>query len=170
MCAHGICINMDGSFKCQCQEGYVLSPSGHSCIGTLQLSCQRPSRRRWPPCRCFRQVDKFFCVSLDRKTWTNVRRIRASASTVAAKTSPARINASVTTDSPNRPSDHSASTWMSADSAECAPTANASTWRAPSNASAIPATSCQLTAKLAQVNIVIDSIRRIMQTNARCRY
>ena len=33
MCAHGICINMDGSFKCQCQEGYALSPSGHSCIG-----------------------------------------------------------------------------------------------------------------------------------------
>jgi hypothetical protein len=33
MCAHGICINMDGSFKWQCQEGYALSPSGHSCVG-----------------------------------------------------------------------------------------------------------------------------------------
>ncbi len=37
MCAHGICINMDGSFKCQCQEGYALSPSGHSCIGNVSI-------------------------------------------------------------------------------------------------------------------------------------
>lgn len=38
MCAHGICINMDGSFKCQCQEGYALSPSGHACIGKLSTT------------------------------------------------------------------------------------------------------------------------------------
>jgi len=95
-------------------------------------------------------------------TWTNVRRIPASASTVAAKTFPARINASVTTDSPNRPSDHSASTWMNADSPACAPTANASTWRAPSNASAIPATSCQLMAKLAQT--LTSACRALVRT------
>jgi len=34
MCANGVCTNMDGSFKCQCKEGYVLSPTGHACIGT----------------------------------------------------------------------------------------------------------------------------------------
>ena len=41
MCAHGICINMDGSFKCVCQEGYVLSPSGHSCSGTSSEASRR---------------------------------------------------------------------------------------------------------------------------------
>lgn len=33
MCANGLCINMDGSFKCQCKNGYVLSTSGHACSG-----------------------------------------------------------------------------------------------------------------------------------------
>ena len=32
MCANGICSNMDGSFKCECNEGYKLSISGLSCI------------------------------------------------------------------------------------------------------------------------------------------
>lgn len=33
MCANGVCVNMHGSFKCQCHSGYILSPTGHSCIG-----------------------------------------------------------------------------------------------------------------------------------------
>ena len=33
MCNNGICTNMDGSFKCVCNPGYVLSSSGFSCIG-----------------------------------------------------------------------------------------------------------------------------------------
>ena len=37
MCANGKCINMDGSFKCQCHEGFVLSASGHSCIGIFHF-------------------------------------------------------------------------------------------------------------------------------------
>ena len=32
---------MDGSFKCVCQEGYVLSPSGHSCSGTSSEASRR---------------------------------------------------------------------------------------------------------------------------------
>jgi hypothetical protein len=35
MCANGQCINMDGSFKCQCHSGFILSPSGHSCVGKI---------------------------------------------------------------------------------------------------------------------------------------
>lgn len=33
MCNNGVCTNMDGSFKCVCHQGYVLSPSGFACIG-----------------------------------------------------------------------------------------------------------------------------------------
>ncbi|KAK8752712.1 hypothetical protein OTU49_007100, partial [Cherax quadricarinatus] len=32
MCANGICTNMDGSFKCSCNAGFMLSPSGFACI------------------------------------------------------------------------------------------------------------------------------------------
>lgn len=33
MCTNGICINMDGSFKCSCKSGFKLSPTGFACIG-----------------------------------------------------------------------------------------------------------------------------------------
>ena len=33
MCANGVCTNMDGSFKCVCNDGYVLSSSGFACTG-----------------------------------------------------------------------------------------------------------------------------------------
>jgi hypothetical protein len=35
MCANGQCINMDGSFKCHCHSGFILSPSGHACVGKM---------------------------------------------------------------------------------------------------------------------------------------
>lgn len=35
MCANGQCINMAGSFKCQCKPGFVLSSTGHACIGKI---------------------------------------------------------------------------------------------------------------------------------------
>lgn len=33
MCNNGHCINMNGSFKCKCNDGYVLSPTRNTCIG-----------------------------------------------------------------------------------------------------------------------------------------
>ena len=33
MCANGICINMNGSFKCHCENGFKLSSTGYACIG-----------------------------------------------------------------------------------------------------------------------------------------
>lgn len=36
MCANGRCINMDGSFKCECDRGFLLSPTGFSCVGESQ--------------------------------------------------------------------------------------------------------------------------------------
>lgn len=33
MCNNGHCINMNGSFKCKCNDGYVLSPTKNTCIG-----------------------------------------------------------------------------------------------------------------------------------------
>lgn len=33
VCENGDCINTDGSFRCECQPGYVLDSSGKVCIG-----------------------------------------------------------------------------------------------------------------------------------------
>lgn len=33
MCTNGHCINMNGSFKCECNDGYTLSPTRNTCIG-----------------------------------------------------------------------------------------------------------------------------------------
>ena len=33
MCENGQCVNIDGSFRCLCETGYVLSPSGKQCLG-----------------------------------------------------------------------------------------------------------------------------------------
>ena len=33
MCTNGRCFNMDGSFKCVCNTGYILAPNGEVCIG-----------------------------------------------------------------------------------------------------------------------------------------
>lgn len=38
MCDHGSCVNIDGSFKCICEPGYTLSPSGKTCIGKYRKS------------------------------------------------------------------------------------------------------------------------------------
>lgn len=35
MCANGHCTNMNGSFKCKCNDGYVLSPTQNTCIGII---------------------------------------------------------------------------------------------------------------------------------------
>ena len=33
MCTNGMCMNLDGSFKCICNPGYLLAPSGEVCLG-----------------------------------------------------------------------------------------------------------------------------------------
>jgi len=33
MCANGKCLNVQGSFQCRCKPGFVMSQTGHSCIG-----------------------------------------------------------------------------------------------------------------------------------------
>ena len=33
ICENGYCINMDGSFRCDCDQGFVLDSTGHTCIG-----------------------------------------------------------------------------------------------------------------------------------------
>ncbi|XP_033634915.1 fibrillin-2-like [Asterias rubens] len=32
ICENGYCINMDGSFRCDCDQGFVLDSTGHTCI------------------------------------------------------------------------------------------------------------------------------------------
>ena len=35
MCPNGECINMDGSYKCICKDGYKQSPNQQICIGNI---------------------------------------------------------------------------------------------------------------------------------------
>lgn len=35
MCANGKCLNVQGSFQCRCKSGFVMSQTGHSCIGNV---------------------------------------------------------------------------------------------------------------------------------------
>ena len=86
--------------------------------------------------------------------WTNVRKIRAFVSTVAAITPPARTNASARKDSSPPRSVPSASIWTNAANRECAPTESASTWMVPSSVFVIPATSCRPMAKTALVIVL----------------
>lgn len=39
-CAHGRCINTEGSFRCSCEPGYEVTPDEKGCRGT---KIQRPS-------------------------------------------------------------------------------------------------------------------------------
>lgn len=38
MCANGKCLNVQGSFQCRCKSGFVMSQTGHSCIGNVSYS------------------------------------------------------------------------------------------------------------------------------------
>lgn len=33
LCENGICINTDGNFRCDCQEGFKIDSSGTKCTG-----------------------------------------------------------------------------------------------------------------------------------------
>ena len=35
MCTNGRCVNLDGSYKCICDVGFILSDDGGVCIGEL---------------------------------------------------------------------------------------------------------------------------------------
>lgn len=41
VCAHGRCINLEGSFRCACEQGYEVTSDEKGCQGTKML--QRPS-------------------------------------------------------------------------------------------------------------------------------
>lgn len=46
MCENGQCVNLDGSFKCLCETGYTLSPSGKQCHGQSMRSLPSGQGRR----------------------------------------------------------------------------------------------------------------------------
>ena len=33
LCVNGECINLDGSYRCECNPGFQLSPDGAFCLG-----------------------------------------------------------------------------------------------------------------------------------------
>lgn len=42
VCQNGICINTDGSFRCECPFGYNLDYTGVKCIGEMALESLPP--------------------------------------------------------------------------------------------------------------------------------
>ena len=34
ICGNGICVNTDGSFRCECRPGYTLDNTNRNCVGT----------------------------------------------------------------------------------------------------------------------------------------
>lgn len=43
---HGFCDNMDGSFRCLCDQGFETSPSGWDCVGEKPVGCPRSGPRK----------------------------------------------------------------------------------------------------------------------------
>lgn len=33
LCENGICVNTDGGFRCECQDGFKIDPTGTNCVG-----------------------------------------------------------------------------------------------------------------------------------------
>ncbi|KAL0149754.1 hypothetical protein M9458_054944, partial [Cirrhinus mrigala] len=36
VCTNGVCINVMGSYRCQCKPGYIASAAGTACVGMPQ--------------------------------------------------------------------------------------------------------------------------------------
>ncbi|XP_013359911.1 PREDICTED: fibrillin-3-like [Chinchilla lanigera] len=48
VCGPGLCINTDGSFRCECPSGYSPDPAGVSCVGERgRRHCVLPHRAHW---------------------------------------------------------------------------------------------------------------------------
>lgn len=43
VCAHGRCYNLDGSFRCSCEQGYEVTSDEKSCQGTKMLKQASPT-------------------------------------------------------------------------------------------------------------------------------
>lgn len=44
MCSHGVCLNVPGSFECECHRGYVYDLDSHQCIGEATARARPGSR------------------------------------------------------------------------------------------------------------------------------
>ncbi|KAF2986134.1 hypothetical protein EK904_009662 [Melospiza melodia maxima] len=60
-CAHGQCVNLDGSFRCSCYRGYELAPDGKSCQDIDECTARAPC----PSGLCLNTEGSYSCMSCD---------------------------------------------------------------------------------------------------------
>ena len=46
MCQNGVCMSVPGSFKCECNRGYVYDEEAHQCIGK-SIHYNKRKREMW---------------------------------------------------------------------------------------------------------------------------
>ncbi|KAM6168126.1 fibrillin-3 [Erethizon dorsatum] len=61
VCGHGLCVNTDGSFRCECPSGYSLDPAGLSCVDTDECSLGKPCGEG----TCTNVIGGFECACAD---------------------------------------------------------------------------------------------------------
>ncbi|XP_054439323.1 fibrillin-3 [Pteronotus mesoamericanus] len=61
ICANGLCVNTDGSFRCECPFGYSLDSTGISCVDTDECSTAHPCGEG----TCTNIVGGFECACAD---------------------------------------------------------------------------------------------------------
>ncbi|XP_069857979.1 LOW QUALITY PROTEIN: fibrillin-3 [Dipodomys merriami] len=61
ICANGLCVNMDGSFRCECSFGYSLDFTGISCVDTDECSLGHPCGEG----TCTNVIGGFECACAD---------------------------------------------------------------------------------------------------------
>ncbi|XP_023560870.1 fibrillin-3 isoform X3 [Octodon degus] len=61
VCRPGLCVNTDGSFRCECPSGYSLDPTGIGCVDTDECSMGKPCGEG----TCTNVIGGFECACVD---------------------------------------------------------------------------------------------------------
>lgn len=65
ICTNGLCINTDGSFRCECPMGYNLDYTGITCVGMYHLLSEPEEVSLYSPETCFFLRVKTFSIQFN---------------------------------------------------------------------------------------------------------